>query len=145
MLKTTRSLDEPTPSKNNDSRLASGKNDGNGEVNKVGGDGVDHAKKSRKSKGQKTSKSQKLAKSQKLFKSRKSIGKKPKKQSKSGNFPNFGAAESGSSFLTSKARSAFNRLWLAYIEASILWHFDLECHIWIETDALGYAISGVLN
>ena len=63
MLKTTRSHDEPAPSKNNGSRPASGRNDGDDEVDEYGGDGVEHAKKSEKSKSQKTSKSQKLAKS----------------------------------------------------------------------------------
>ena len=108
-----------------------------------GGDGVDSgsmeiAKKSRKSKGQKTSKSQKLAKSRKSSKS-------GKNSSKSGNSPNFGATESGPSFLIPEARSAFNRLWLAFTKAPILCHFDPECHIWIETDVFGYAIGGVLS
>ena len=103
ILKTT---NEPAPSKNNGGRSASSRNndskpdcrrnDGNGEVNGFDGD-VEHAKKSRKSKGQKTSKSPKSAK----------LGKN---SSKSGNSPNFGATESGPSFLTPKARSAFNRL-----------------------------------
>ena len=143
MLKTT---NEPAPSRNDgsrsassrndDSRPASGRNDGDGEVDGFGGDGVEHAKKSGKSKGQKSSKSgnsegKKLAKS--------------KKPSKSGNLPNFNAKEAGPSFLTPKARSAFNRLRLAFTEALILRHFDPECHIWIETDALGYAIGGVLS
>ena len=73
-----------------------------------GGDGIDDgsveiAKKSRKSKGQKTSKSQKSSKSGK------SKGEKSKKSLKSGNSPNFDAKNSGPSFLTPKARSAFNR------------------------------------
>ena len=114
MLKTT---NEPAPSRNDgsrsassrndDSRPASGRNDGNGEVDGFGGDGVEHAKKSRKSKGQKMSKSQKSAKS-------------GKNSSKSENSPNFGATESGPSFLSPKARLAFNRLRLAFIEALIL-------------------------
>ena len=53
--------------------------------------------------------------------------------------------ESGPSFLTPEARSTFNRLWLAFTGALILWHFNLECHIWIETDVLAYAIGGVLS
>ena len=59
MLKTTGSPDEPAPSRNDDSRPASGRNDGNGEVDGfgVGGNGVEHAKKSGKSKSEKTSKS----------------------------------------------------------------------------------------
>ena len=41
--------------------------------------------------------------------------------------------------------TAFNRLQLAFIEAPILQHFDPKCYIWIETDALGYAINGMLS
>ena len=139
MLKTT---NEPAPSRNDgsrsassrndDSRPASGRNDGDGEVDGFGGDGVEHAKKSGKSKGQKTSKSQKSAKS-------------GKDSSKSGNLPNFSATEAGPSFLTPGAREAFNYLWLAFTEAPILRHFDSECHVRIETNALGYAIGGVLS
>ena len=86
--------------------------------------------------------------SQKLSKSGNSEGKKSaksKKPSKSGNSPNFDAKEAGPSFLTPEARSAFNRLRLAFTEAPILRHFDPECHIRIETDASGYAIGGVLS
>ena len=53
--------------------------------------------------------------------------------------------EAGTSFLTPKARAAFNRLRLAFTKAPILQHFDLECHIRIKTNASGYAISGVLS
>ena len=126
-------------SKNNDSRPASGKNDGNGKVNGFNSDGVEHAKKSGKSKGQKS------AKSQKLSKSGKSKGEKSKKPPKSGNSPNFDAKDTGPNFLTPEARSAFNRLRLAFTEAPILRHFDPECHIRIETDASSYAIGGVLS
>ena len=132
ILKTTRLHDEPAPSRIDGSRPAFGRNNGNGEVDEIGGDDVEHAKKSGKSKGQKTSKSRKSAKS-------------GKNSSKSGNLPNFGATESGPSFLTPEARSAFNRLRLAFTEAPILRHFDPECHIRIETDASGYAIGGVLS
>ena len=111
----------------------------------IDGGGVEIAKKSGKSKGQETSKSRKSAKSQKLSKSGISKGEKPKKSSKSRNSPNFDAKDSGPSFLTPEARSAFNHLWLAFTEAPILRHFDPECHIRIETDALGYAIGGVLS
>ena len=83
-----------------------GKDDGYG----IGGDGVEHAKKSRK-----------LSKSQKLTKLR-------KKLSKSGNLPNFNAKKAGPSFLTSDAREAFNRLWLAFTKAPILWHFNPKYH-----------------
>ena len=33
----------------------------------------------------------------------------------------------------------------AFIEAPILNHFDLKCHIQIETDALGYAIGRIFS
>ena len=92
--------------------------------------------KTRRSKSQKTSK--KSAKSQKLSKSGKSKGEKSKKPSKSRNSPNFDTKDSRLSFQTPKARSAFTK-------APILWYFDPECHIWIETDASGYAISGMLS
>ena len=80
--------------------------DGEG-IDGVDGDDVEIAKKSGKLKGQKTSKSQKSSKS-------------GKNSSKSGNSPNFGATESGPSFLTPEARSTFNRLRLAFTEAPIL-------------------------
>ena len=41
-------------------------------------------------------------------------------------------------YLTPKAR-------LGFTKALILQHFDLECHIWIETNASNYAIGGVLS
>ena len=111
-----------------------------------GGDGIDVdrggveiAKKSGKLKGQTTSESRKLSK---LGKSK---GEKSKKPPKSGNSPNFNAKNTGQSFLTPETRSGFNHLRLAFTEAPILWHFDLECHILIETDASGYAIGGVLS
>ena len=70
-----------------------------------------------------TKKSGKLLKCLKLSKLGNSKGKnlaKSKKPSKSGNSPNFDAKKAGLSFLISKARSAFNRLWLAFTEAPIL-------------------------
>ena len=42
-------------------------------------------------------------------------------------------------------KKAFNHLWLAFIEALILRHFNLECHIRIETDASDYALGRVLS
>ena len=48
-------------------------------------------------------------------------------------------------FLTPKARKAFNHLRQAFIKAPILWHFDPECHIRIETDTSDYAIGEVLT
>ena len=81
---------------------------GNGEGgNGVGGGDVEIATKSGKSKGQKTSKSQKSSES-------------GKNSSKSGNSPNSDTTESGPIFLIPEARSAFNRLHLAFTKAPIL-------------------------
>ena len=146
MLKTMGSYYKPAPSRNNGSRLASNrnndsrlvfeKNNGNGKIDRIGGNGIKHVKKSRKLKGKK------LAKSRKSFKS-KSI--KSKKLSKNRNSPNFDATKVGPSFLTFDAKAAFNCLRLAFTKALILWHFDPKCHIWIEIDASGYAIDGMLS
>ena len=48
-----------------------------------------------------------------------------------------------SDFFTLGARLAFTKLRQAFIKAPILYHFDPEHHIQVETDALSYAISGV--
>ena len=48
-------------------------------------------------------------------------------------------------YLTSEARLAFTQLRKAFTKAPILRHFDLKCHIRIETDALGYTIGRVLS
>ena len=48
-------------------------------------------------------------------------------------------------FLTSGARKAFNQLRQVIIKAPILQHFDPECHIRIDIDALGYVIRRVLS
>ena len=50
-----------------------------------------------------------------------------------------------SNFLTPDAKKTFNHLWLVFIKAPILLHFDLENHIQIETDISGYAIDRVLS
>ena len=47
--------------------------------------------------------------------------------------------------LISKTRLAFFQLKKVFIEASIFWHFDPKYHIWIETNASGYAMGGVLS
>ena len=83
-------------------------------------------------------KSKKLSKSQKLTK----LGKK---LLKSRNSPNFNAKKDGLSFLTSKARTAFNCLQLAFIKALNFCYFDPECHIQIEINALNYAIGNGLS
>ena len=134
MLKMTGSSDKLALSRNNSSKLASsknnnsrpvfGKNNGNSEVDRfgVGGNGIKHAKNSRK-----LSKSGKL-KSKKTFKSQ-NLAKLDKKLSKSGNLTNFDATKDKPKFLTPNTRTAFNYLRLAFTEALILWHFDPECHI----------------
>ena len=53
--------------------------------------------------------------------------------------------KAGTGFLTLEARLAFTQLRQAFVEAPILYHFDPESHIWIETDVSGYAIGGVLS
>ena len=119
------------------------------EVDGVEGDDKLIKKCGKLSKTGKLSKSQKLSKlgkskSEKMFKSW-NLAKSGKKLSKSGNSTNFNATEDGPKFITPDARTAFNRLRLAFTEAPILRHFDPECHIRIETDASGYAIGGVLS
>ena len=101
--------------------------DGNGD------DNVEFAKKSEKSKGQK------------LTKSQKSKGEKLKKPSKSRNLPNFNTMETRPSFLTSDARIVFNCLRLVFTKTLIFWHFDLDCYILTETDALNYIINSMLS
>ncbi len=59
--------------------------------------------------------------------------------------PNFAKANSGTDFLTPGAKETFIHLRKAFTNAPILSYFDPECHIRIETDALGYTISGVLS
>ena len=48
-------------------------------------------------------------------------------------------------FFTPGAKLAFTELRQAFIKAPILHHFDPKHHIRVETDALGYAIGGVLS
>ena len=48
-------------------------------------------------------------------------------------------------FLISGDRKVFNHLRQAFTKASILWYFNPECHIWIETNTSGYTIGEVLN
>ena len=115
-------------------------NNGNGKVDgfDVGKNSVKHTKKLRKL--SKLGKS----KSEKMFKSR-NLAKSKKKLSKSRNLTNFDATKAGLKFLTSNAKTTFNRLWLAFIKALILHHFNLEYYIWIEIDTSSYAIGRVLS
>ena len=133
MLTTIGSLKKPMPNKNNgsrsafnrnnNSRPASKKKDGNNEVDGFDGNSVKYGKKSGKSK------SQKLANSQKLSKSGKLKSEKFKKLSKSGNLPNFDITEARLSFPTLDATTTFNHLRLVFTKASILQYYDLKCHI----------------
>ena len=59
--------------------------------------------------------------------------------------PNFRHKEARIGFFTPKARLTFTQLRQVFVEAPILYYFDLESHIWIKTDALNYAISNVLS
>ena len=64
-----------------------------------------------------------------------------KSWTKSGNSNN----SEESKFLTSKAKEILNRLRQVFTKAPILWHFNSECYIQIETNASDYAIGGVLS
>ena len=68
-----------------------------------------------------------------------------KKLSKNRNLPKSNNKNNESSFSIPEARVVFNCLRLAFTKAPIFWHFDLKCHIWIKTNALGYAISEMLS
>ena len=48
-------------------------------------------------------------------------------------------------FLIFNAKKTFNYLWLVFIKLLILQLFDFESDIQIETDALSYAIGGMLS
>ena len=69
---------------------------------------------------------------------------KNEKSRKSMRMPNIGSTREPN-FLTLDAKKAFDYLRLAFIEAPILRHFDLESHIQIEINASGYAIGEVLS
>ena len=62
-------------------------------------------------------------------------------------YPNFEGTVGARSFeyLTPNAKKAFNHLRHLFIKASIFQHFDLEHHIWVETDVSGHVIGGVLS
>ena len=66
------------------------------------------------------------------------VGKKVQKSSKSKNLSRL-------DFLTLGARLTFIELRQAFVKASILYHFDPECHIRIGIDVSGYTIGGVLS
>ena len=51
----------------------------------------------------------------------------------------------GYNYLIPNAKKVFNYLWHMFTQVPILQHFVPKRHIWIETNASGYAIGGVLN
>ena len=67
---------------------------------------------------------------------------KNKKSRKSTCVPNIGATGK-LNFLISNAKKAFNYLWLAFIKAAILQHFDPKSHIQVKIDVSGYLIDRV--
>ena len=122
MLKTTRSTGSAANSKKTESEVGG---------NNVVGDsmvGGDEATNPTKGKNQaKTTKSKILIKS------------------KNHDFPKSKTEKAGMGFFTPEARLAFTQLRQAFVENPIFYHFDPESHIQIKTDALSYAIGGVLN
>ena len=62
-----------------------------------------------------------------------------------GNIKKYVKAARGFYYLIPATKKAFNHLWHTFTQMFILQHFDPEWHIRIETDASGYAMSGVLN
>ena len=48
-------------------------------------------------------------------------------------------------FFTSGAKLVFTKLRQVFFKAPILYHFDPEDYIYIETDVSDYAIGGVLS
>ena len=99
-----------------------------------GGQGVQVEDQSEKEPAQKSRKSKKIAKSKKKIRAKTIEALRARNLS----------SQSGA-FFTTNARRAFIKLRQALIEAPILNHFDPECHIQIETDALVYAIGGILS
>ena len=71
------------------------------------------------------------------------IGKKVQKFSKSKNSSKSKKTVRSSDILIPEAKLVFIKLRQVFLKASILYYFDPEHHIWIETDELGYAIVGV--
>ena len=73
------------------------------------------------------------------------VGKKVQKRTKSKNLSKSIKALGRLDFLTPGAKLAFTKLRQAFLKAPILYYFDSERHIRIETDVSGYAIGGVLS
>ena len=73
------------------------------------------------------------------------IGKKVQKTSKSKNLSKSKKTVRSSDFLIFRAKLAFTKLKQVFFKAPILYYFDLERHIWIKMDILGYAIVRILS
>ena len=78
------------------------------------------------------------------------IEKKDQKTSKSKNSFTFKKLSKSkkllrSDFFTPRARLAFTKLRQAFVKALIFYHFDSECHIWVETDASDYVIGRIFS
>ena len=73
------------------------------------------------------------------------VRKKVQKTTKSKNLSKSKKVIGPLDFLTLGAKLVFTKLRQAFLKALILHHFDPGRHIWIETDASGYAIDGVLS
>ena len=73
------------------------------------------------------------------------VKKKVQKTSKSKNLSKSKKTVGSSHFLHSEAKLTFITLKQAFFKAPILHHFDPKRHIWIEMDALSYAIGEVLS
>ena len=66
-------------------------------------------------------------------------------KSKNHDFLNSRIEKVETGFFIPKARLTFTQLRQAFVEAPILYHFNLESHIRIETDVLGYTIGSILS
>ena len=73
------------------------------------------------------------------------VGKKVQKLSKSKNLSKSKKTVRSSDFFIFRAKLAFTKLRQAFIKAPILYHFDPEHHIRVETDVSGYTIGGIFS
>ena len=73
------------------------------------------------------------------------VGKKDQEMFKSKKLSKFKKTAGSLDFFTSKSKLTFTKLRQAFVKSLIFHNFDPERYICIETNVLGYAISGVLN
>ena len=92
---------------------------------KIDGDEVDSGEVKDDEIEKKVQKVQKMSKSKNLSKSKKTVG--------------------SSDFLIPGVKLVFTKLRQAFLKAPIFYHFDPKHHIWIGTDASGYAIGRVFS